>query len=115
MNSPGQHDMTDIIGTKGKLSVNAHPTSSLLESHTANGIHRDIPQNFFERFEHAFMKEAQQFTDAVLDEKPVPIDLESSVLAVSIGTLLQESLRSGKKISFDRAGKREEEAVKAEW
>lgn len=114
MNSSGQHDMTDIIGTTGKLSVNANPASTLMESHTSNGIHRDIPQNFFERFEHAFVKEAHQFVDAVLEDKPTPIDLESSVLAVSIGTLLQESLRSGRKLFFDRAGNRVEEAVRAE-
>ncbi|KAG9231682.1 hypothetical protein BJ875DRAFT_429288 [Amylocarpus encephaloides] len=109
MNAPGQHDMTEIIGTSGKLSVNAHPTSGLLESHLANGIHRDIPQNFFERYEHAFVEEAKQFTDAVLDNKPVPIDLESSIQAVYIGTILQESLRSEKKISFDRKGNRVKE------
>ena len=113
MNPPGQHDMTEIIGTKGKLAVNANPTTGLLESHTETGIHRDIPQNYYERFEQAFVEEARQFTDAVLDDKVVPVDMESSVEAVRIGVALQESLRSGKKIFFDRRGERVEEGVKA--
>ncbi|KAF2105351.1 hypothetical protein BDV96DRAFT_509501 [Lophiotrema nucula] len=109
MNPPGQHDMTEIIGTTGKLSVNANPTTGLLESHLATGIHRDIPQNYYERFEGAFVEEARQFTDAVLDDKPVPVDLAGSVEAVKIGVALQDSLRSGKKILFDRDGKRVDE------
>lgn len=109
MNPPGQHDMTEIIGTTGKLSVNANPTTGLLESHLSSGIHRDIPQNYYERFEHAFVEEARQFTDAVLENKDVPIDLTSSMEAVRIGVALQESLRSGKKIWFDKSGNRTDE------
>lgn len=105
MNPPGQHDMTEIIGTKGKLSVNANPSTGLLESHLSTGIHRDIPQNYYERFEQAFVEEARQFTDAVLENKDVPIDLQSSMEAVRIGVALQDSLRSGKKIFFDKSGK----------
>jgi len=108
MNPPGQHDMTEIIGTTGKLSVNANPSTGLLESHLATGIHRDIPQNYYERFEHAFVEEARQFTDAVLENKAVPIDLESSMEAVRIGVALQDSVRSGVKISFDKEGRRVE-------
>ncbi|KAF2005131.1 NAD(P)-binding protein [Amniculicola lignicola CBS 123094] len=109
MNPPGQHDMTEIIGTTGKLSVNANPANGLLESHLSTGIHRDIPQNYYDRFEQAFVEEAREFANAVLDGKGVPIDLESSVEAVRIGVALQDSLRSGKKIQFDREGRRVDE------
>ncbi|RYN49322.1 hypothetical protein AA0118_g11439 [Alternaria tenuissima] len=110
MNAPGQHDMTEIIGTKGKLAVNSNPMTGLLESHISTGIHRDIPQNYYERFEQAFVEEARQFTDAVLEDKEVPIDLQSSMEAVKIGVALQDSLRNGKKIFFDKQGNRVDEA-----
>jgi myo-inositol 2-dehydrogenase/D-chiro-inositol 1-dehydrogenase len=113
MNPPGQHDMTEIIGTTGKLSVNANPSTNLLESHLSTGIHRDVPQNYYERFENAFVQEAREFTDAVLEDKQVPIDLESSMEAVRIGVALQESLRSGKKIWFNKEGAQVDEAPKA--
>ncbi|KAF9737851.1 NAD binding rossmann fold-containing protein [Paraphaeosphaeria minitans] len=113
MNAPGQHDMTEIIGTSGKLTVNANPTLSLTEAHTPTGISREIPQNYYERFENAFVEEARQFTDAVLDDKPVPVDMESSVEAVRIGVALQESLRNGRKIFFDRQGNKVEDGSRA--
>jgi myo-inositol 2-dehydrogenase/D-chiro-inositol 1-dehydrogenase len=112
MNAPGQHDMTEIIGTKGKLAVNSNPMTNLLESHVAEGVKRDIPQNYYERFEQAFVEEARQFTDAVLEGKDVPIDLESSMEAVKIGVALQDSLRNGRKIFFGLDGKRVEERAK---
>ncbi|XP_014560124.1 hypothetical protein COCVIDRAFT_13019 [Bipolaris victoriae FI3] len=110
MNASGQHDTTEIIGTKGKLAVNSNPATGLLESHTNAGIVREIPQNYYERFEQAFVEEARQFTDVVLDNKEVPVDLESSMEAVKIGVALQDSLKTGKKIVFDQQGNRVNDA-----
>jgi myo-inositol 2-dehydrogenase/D-chiro-inositol 1-dehydrogenase len=110
MNASGQHDMTEIIGTKGKLAVNSNPMTNLLESHTSNGVERSVPQNYYERFEQAFVEEARQFTDSVLEGKSVPIDLESSMEAVKIGVALQDSLRNGRKIFFGQDGERMGEA-----
>jgi myo-inositol 2-dehydrogenase/D-chiro-inositol 1-dehydrogenase len=112
MNAPGQHDTTEIIGTRGKLTINANPATNLLESHLSTGINRSIPQNYYERFEHAFVEEARQFTEAVLGGGDVPVDLESSAEAVRIGVALQESLRCGGKIWFDEQGERVEERAK---
>lgn len=46
----------------------------------------------------------------MLDNKEVPIDLESSMEAVKIGVALQDSLRNGKKIFFDQQGNRVDDA-----
>jgi myo-inositol 2-dehydrogenase/D-chiro-inositol 1-dehydrogenase len=108
MNAPGQHDMTEIIGTAGKLVVNGTPATDLLEAHLPGGVQRGIPQNYYERFEHAFVAEAREFTDAVLEGREVPVDIRSSVEAVRIAGALQESLREGKKIAFDEEGRRVE-------
>jgi myo-inositol 2-dehydrogenase/D-chiro-inositol 1-dehydrogenase len=72
-----------------------------------------MPQNYYEWFEQAFVEETRQFTEAVLDDKVVLMDLESSVEVVKIGVALQESLRSGQNIWFDRERERMEEVVKA--
>jgi len=106
MSAPGQHDMTEVIGTKGKLVINSNPSTGLLESHVSTGIHREIPKNYDERFELAFVEEARQFTEAVLEDKEVPVDLDGSMEAVKIGLALQDSLRTGKKILFDQQGNR---------
>jgi myo-inositol 2-dehydrogenase/D-chiro-inositol 1-dehydrogenase len=106
----GQHDMTEIIGTKGKLTVNANPLTNLVEMSEPNGIRREIPPNYYARFEQAFVTEANEFTECCLENKRLPFKLSTAVDAVKIGCALQESLRTGKKICFDETGRRIEYA-----
>lgn len=110
MMAAGQHDMTEIIGTEGKLSVNANPSNSLVEMHESTGIRREIQDNYYGRFYEAFVREANEFTDACLDNTKLPFKLSGAVQAVKIGCALQESLNSGKKIEFDETGRRIEQA-----
>ncbi|KAL1623639.1 hypothetical protein SLS56_008160 [Neofusicoccum ribis] len=110
MMAAGQHDMSEIIGTQGKLVVNANPQDSLVEMHEPAGIRREIPAHYYGRFEYAFVTEANEFTAACLDNQELPFKLEGAVQAVRIGCALQESLRSGKKIWFDEKGNRTERA-----
>lgn len=110
MMAAGQHDMTEVIGTEGKLAVNANPTGQLVEIWESNGVRREIPQDYYGRFEYAFVTEANEFTAAVLDNKELPFKLSGAVQAVQIGCALQESLNTGEKIYFDEAGQRVEKA-----
>lgn len=104
----GQHDMSELIGTEGKVTVNASPMTNLVEMHEASGIRREIPANYYGRFEQAFVTEANEFTEACLDNKKLPFKLTGAVQAVKIGCALQESLRSAEKIFFDETGRRVE-------
>ncbi|KAJ2981252.1 hypothetical protein NUW58_g6732 [Xylaria curta] len=86
MMAAGQHDMTEIIGTEGKLAINANPQGALVEMHEPQG--------------------ANEFTAACLDNTKLPFKLSGAVQAVRIGCALQESLNSGQKIYFDETGRR---------
>ncbi|KAF2766551.1 hypothetical protein EJ03DRAFT_329936 [Teratosphaeria nubilosa] len=102
--SAGQTDTTEVIGTHGKLAINANPGNNLVEFHEPNGIRREIAQTYYDRFEPAFVRESNEFTEACLDDKELPFKLQGAVQALKIGTYLQDSLRSGKKLSFDESG-----------
>lgn len=106
MMAAGQEDTTEIIGTKGKVTVNAQPQINLVNTYDNGGVHREIPQHYYDRFEYAFVTEANEFTASCLENKPVPLKLEGAVQAVRIGAALQESLITGQKIFFDEAGNR---------
>jgi myo-inositol 2-dehydrogenase/D-chiro-inositol 1-dehydrogenase len=112
MMAAGQHDMSEVIATKGKVTVNAAPASNLVEMHEPSGIRREIPPDYYGRFKEAFVTEANEWTEWVLDKKeglPGGMTLDCAVKAVAIGNALQESLRSGKKIVFDENGRRKAE------
>lgn len=110
MMAAGQHDMTEIIGTKGKLVVNGAPQTNLVEVHEPSGIRRVIPPHYYGRFREAFITEANEFTECCLDDKRLPCNLAEAVQSLVIGCALQESLRSGSKINFDEVGNRIESA-----
>ena len=102
----GQEDSTDVIGTEGKLTVNAQPAKDLVNLYHAGGITREVPEEFWARFEHAFSQELQEFADACLSGKPLPMKLETAVKSLEIASALQESLVTDKQIHFDESGQR---------
>lgn len=106
MMAGGVHDMTEIIGTKGKIAVNTNPSSSLVEVHESNGIRRELPQDYYARFEYSFVAMTNEFTAACLDNTELPFELSGAVKALTIGSALQESMNSGKNIDFDETGRR---------
>jgi myo-inositol 2-dehydrogenase / D-chiro-inositol 1-dehydrogenase len=111
MMAAGQDDATEIIGTDGKLTVNAQPQSNLVNIYEPTGVRREIPAHYYGRFEQAFVSEANEFTACCLDDLKLPMKLTGAVQAVKIGCALQESLNSGQKIWFDETGRRIERAV----
>lgn len=100
MIASGQHDCTDIIGTKGSVSINNNPAKDHVVSHDAQGVRHEIPQNYFERFERAFVLEVNEFTASCLDGTPVPLDPSDAVRALRVASALQESMNTGQKIFF---------------
>ncbi|KAL4883237.1 hypothetical protein BJY04DRAFT_216538 [Aspergillus karnatakaensis] len=104
MMAAGQEDTTEMICERGSLRVNMQGRKNHVEIHDSLGARRELPQHYYERFREAFVTEAQEFTACCLDNKSIPISLQSSVKAVTIGQALQRSLISGEKIVFDDEG-----------
>ncbi|KAF2113149.1 hypothetical protein BDV96DRAFT_151844 [Lophiotrema nucula] len=110
MMAHGQEDVTEVIGTEGKVSINLNPQQNLVNVYTPAGITREIPPHYYGRFEYAFVAEANEFTAACLDGTRLPNKPRNAVKAVQIGAWLQEALVSGKQIHFDETGRRVEKA-----
>jgi len=106
MMAGGQEDCSEIVGTKGKISINAIPQANLVHITGFDGTRRELPNDFYHRFREAFITEANEFTACCLDDTEAPLKLQTAVNAVRIGCALQESLITGKKIEFDESGAR---------
>ncbi|CAM1507976.1 Fc.00g048240.m01.CDS01 [Cosmosporella sp. VM-42] len=101
----GYDNATEIFGTTGKLSINLIPRRNALEICDADGfVKTSVHPGWYERYSSAFVTEAVSWVDAILDNKPLPVPLRSSLTSLKIATALQESLRTGHKIFFDRDG-----------
>lgn len=102
----GFDNPTEIVGTKGVLKINLSPRRDLLTVADEHGIGNEVSPDFYERYEHAFVKELAIFADCVLDDKSLPYNLDVALKGMEIAEALQESLRTGKKIEWDEHGVR---------
>ncbi|KAK0658850.1 putative oxidoreductase YrbE [Lasiodiplodia hormozganensis] len=100
MMAAGQEDTTEIICKTGSVRVNMQGRKNHVEVHDKLGSRRELPQYAFEHFGDAFITEVREFTEYCLENSPLPVSLESSVRALTIGRALQHSLVSGEKVVF---------------
>lgn len=99
----GYDNPTEIFGTAGKLSINLHNRRNRVELCDGQGlIKTEAVPGWYERYATAFVTEVQTWVDALLDQKPMPIPIRSALTSLVIATGLQESLRTGDKIHFER-------------
>ena len=59
---------TEVVGTQGRLTVCSNPRANLVDIADAHGVRNECTPTFYERFEDAFLREAQAFVDVVLDD-----------------------------------------------
>ncbi|KAK5049314.1 hypothetical protein LTR84_004243 [Exophiala bonariae] len=102
----GQEDSADIIGTEGKVTVNSQPARNLVNLYHAGGVTREVPQDFWARYEHSFSEELREFADCCLLDTTLPMNLAVAVKSVEIAAALQESLITGRQIRFNEQGQR---------
>ena len=101
------HDVcTEITGTEGKVMVNVMPKSNNVVLADRLGMRNQVQPEYWQRFEDAFALEAQEFVEAVLLDKPVPLPLEAGMWVMKIGRALQDALLSGNVVRFDEQGAR---------
>ncbi|CAH0019643.1 unnamed protein product [Clonostachys rhizophaga] len=101
----GYDNATKIFGTRGKLSINLIPRHNALELCDKDGFVKTFAHpGWYDRYASAFVGEAKAWVDALLDGKPVPVPLRSSLTSLKITTALQLSLRTDQKIFFNKQG-----------
>ncbi|RAH50447.1 Gfo/Idh/MocA family protein [Aspergillus brunneoviolaceus CBS 621.78] len=101
------HDVcTEITGTEGKLMVNVVPRQNNVVLADKLGMRHEVQPEYWERFEHAFALEANEFIAAVREDREVPLPLEAGMKVMLIGQALQHALLSGEVVRFDESGER---------
>ena len=71
----GHETLTEIVGTGGRLTVGQKPRINRVELSDAHGVRNECTPTFYERFEDAFLLEAQAFVDVVRNDAAPPLTL----------------------------------------
>ncbi|ODN76345.1 myo-inositol 2-dehydrogenase [Cryptococcus wingfieldii CBS 7118] len=99
------HDcFAEVFGTDGKVIINGNPQLNRVEIRDVHGVRSESTPTYYERFKDAFVLEVNEFTDAVLDNKPLPVNSLDALEAAKIATALTHSFRSGQPVYFSDEG-----------
>jgi myo-inositol 2-dehydrogenase/D-chiro-inositol 1-dehydrogenase len=102
----GNDTSSEVIGTAGALTIGRVPRANRVEIHDASGIRSECTPTFFERFEDAFLNEAQAFVATVRARRdatgaePDGATLADALEATRIGCALRESLHTGQAVAL---------------
>jgi len=85
---------TEIIGTKGTLRIAAVPQKDHVEILDARGVVRECSQSFLERFESAYLAEAQEFVDCIRQGRKPLVTVQDGTRATEVAFAATRSFRS---------------------
>lgn len=95
---------TEIVGTEGKIEVNLIPRANNIVLCDKRGKAHEVQGKYWQRFEHTFATEAQEFVDSVLKDTPVPLPLKKGMRVMEIARGLQSALWSETVTQWDEKG-----------
>lgn len=85
------HVATEIVGTKGTLTVNNIPRMNYLGQYTAEGYLEACQSGFRDRWEQAFFNEIKDFTNCILKGKKPEITAEDGTAALKYCLLMHQA------------------------
>lgn len=98
----GNDTQSEVIGTSGALAIGHNPRRNRVELYEAGGVRSESTPTFFDRFEDAFLHEAQAFVQAVAArlsgtaaDAAAGATLADALEATRIGNALREACASG--------------------
>lgn len=88
----GHETQTEIVGTKGRLTVGREGRLNQVQIADAHGIRTETTPTFYERFADAFLRELTHFVDCVRNDTPTGLSLHDATEATRIAIALRTSL-----------------------
>ncbi|KAJ5456748.1 hypothetical protein N7530_012022 [Penicillium desertorum] len=70
------------------------------------GMRHEVQPEYWQRFEDAFALEANEFVEAIVKNKTLPLRLETGITVMKIGQALQQALLTREVTRFDEKGER---------
>ena len=100
--SPYGHDtFTEIIATKGKLTVGNPPLKNRVQISDKHGVRNECNETFFDRFKDAFLIQIQDFVNCVLEGKQPECTLENATKATIVTNAMTKSFKTKGIVELD--------------
>ena len=96
----GYDQRAEVFGSGGAIATaNVHPNLAVIS--TAQSIRKDLPLNFFmERYTESFANELRAFVEAVVEDKPTPVNGHDGRVPVVIALAARKSYEEGRPVKL---------------
>ena len=89
----GHDTHTEIIGTQGRLHIGRTPSRNRVEISDEHGVRQECVRNFYERFEEAFLLEAQEFVACIVENRKPSITAKDGTKVTEAALAFTKSYR----------------------
>ena len=100
----GYDQRAEVFGSAGAIATaNVHPNLAVVS--TAANVRRDLPLNFFmERYTESFANELRGFVEAVVEDKPTPVNGHDGRVPVVMALAARKSYEEGRPVKLSEVG-----------
>lgn len=98
----GYHIETEIIGTKGTLRIGTVPEKNMVTVFGEQGALQECAQGFLERFAQAYLSEAEEFINCILENRQPEVTVDDGVQSTILGYACKESFETGQLVKVQR-------------
>lgn len=96
----GHDTFAEVTGTRGSLLIGRPNRVANVDICDAHGVRTECVPTFYERFEKAFLLEAEDFVECALHGGTPRCDLRDAVQATRVAIATTEAYRSGKVVTL---------------
>jgi myo-inositol 2-dehydrogenase/D-chiro-inositol 1-dehydrogenase len=90
----GYHIETEIIGTKGSLRIGTVPEKNQVMIFNETGVVKQCVDGFLERFEQAYLSEAEEFIRCILEHRRPPVRVQDGIKPTLLGYACKKSFET---------------------
>lgn len=108
----GYHIETEIIGTKGTLRIGTVPERNQVVIMKEEGVIQECVDGFLERFEQAYLSEAEEFINCILEKRQPEVTVKDGVESTRLAYAAKESFETKQLINVKEINIGAETAVK---
>lgn len=91
----GYHIETEIIGTKGSIRIGTVPEKNQIVLLNDKGIVQECFDGFLERFKYAYLNEAEEFINCILENRKPTVSVVDGVASTKIAYACKKSYETG--------------------
>ena len=89
----GHDTRTEVIGTEGILSIGRPAALNRVEISDRFGIRKECVETFYDRFQEAFLSQAKEFIDCILENRKPELTLRDATMATKAAAAFTTSFR----------------------